>query len=586
MEMDTNTTVSNPSPQREDGLAHLGRASKRSRTGSGYALTNLNTAARVYDKYGFYRIGRGSGTSQSPVVDIALEKLKDGIITKDEYEHIITMVHPSHSMEETEHPIMLACSFAQQREFHQQAWEQFLKSAAEQNRNQEGHCRESTGFTRENEGKSASKSRHFSWSLPQSLAPSKMEDFGRLVRGGVPDEHRLLVWRFMIDRHVGRDRALAGPSYYATISNVNPNAGFGDSPSKLRAQIEQDLPRTFPANLYFLRDDGEGIVKLRRVLTAFMRHSPGIGYCQGLNFIAGFALIFLPEESAFWCLVALVNHILPSGYYSNKAVTAAADQRVLQDVLARWCPSVHVEFEMHSFDPAIASLHWFLSLFVGCLPTEVTLRLWDLLLFRGDAALFSLAFAIFKMQEKKICRTPSRLDLMSKLLNFTMSDVDTAEIIENIAGKCSIDEAFIRERRTYWIRVLDAEMNASLKSPQRKGAQLFNHEGEEPEEMEYDMQQISPLRSKIRSQELEALMIRTAELCHSHSGPSGITYMRVKRKLMLEFTREAVEYSKSFIQRILLAFEDGVREGGISDANQFDNTIVREALADAGITVS
>lgn len=62
---------------------------------------------------------------------------------------------------------------------------------------------------------------------------------------------------------------------------------------------------------------------------------------------------------------------MPEGYYSNPEVCVSVDQHVLLDMIGRWCPSVHVEFEMHSFDPAIASLHWFISLFVGCIATEV-----------------------------------------------------------------------------------------------------------------------------------------------------------------------------------------------------------------------
>lgn len=42
------------------------------------------------------------------------------------------------------------------------------------------------------------------------------------------------------------------------------------------------------------------IRNLSEVLEAFSRHSPDIGYCQGMNFIAGVALLFLSPEDAFW----------------------------------------------------------------------------------------------------------------------------------------------------------------------------------------------------------------------------------------------------------------------------------------------
>ena len=45
-------------------------------------------------------------------------------------------------------------------------------------------------------------------------------------------------------------------------------------------QIEMDIHRTMPNNVFF-GGNGPGILKLERVLIAFARHNPTIGYCQG-----------------------------------------------------------------------------------------------------------------------------------------------------------------------------------------------------------------------------------------------------------------------------------------------------------------
>lgn len=66
----------------------------------------------------------------------------------------------------------------------------------------------------------------------------------------------------------------------------------------------------------------------RRVLTAYARHNPSVGYCQGMNFVAAMLLLQLSdEEHAFWCLCALVEDVLP-GYYSHAMVAAEVDQLV------------------------------------------------------------------------------------------------------------------------------------------------------------------------------------------------------------------------------------------------------------------
>ena len=53
----------------------------------------------------------------------------------------------------------------------------------------------------------------------------------------------------------------------------------------------------------------EGLAALRRVLLAFSAHSPRIGYCQSMNFLAAALLLALgrAEDSAFWVLVCLID---------------------------------------------------------------------------------------------------------------------------------------------------------------------------------------------------------------------------------------------------------------------------------------
>ena len=46
-----------------------------------------------------------------------------------------------------------------------------------------------------------------------------------------------------------------------------------------------------------------GQAALRRVLRAYSYYDPEVGYCQGMNFIAGMFLTLMTEEEAFWLLV-------------------------------------------------------------------------------------------------------------------------------------------------------------------------------------------------------------------------------------------------------------------------------------------
>jgi hypothetical protein len=96
--------------------------------------------------------------------------------------------------------------------------------------------------------------------------------------------------------------------------------------------------------------------KLRRILTAYSRHCPGVGYCQGLNYVGNRLLDIMEQdeeqvretrrrrpatltvEQAFWCLAQMVGRpgraLVPSDYYTTM-VGVIVDQQVFASRAAR-----------------------------------------------------------------------------------------------------------------------------------------------------------------------------------------------------------------------------------------------------------
>jgi hypothetical protein len=64
-----------------------------------------------------------------------------------------------------------------------------------------------------------------------------------------------------------------------------------------------------------------GQAALRRVLRAYSYYDPEVGYCQGMNFIAGMFLTLMPEEEAFWMLVGQFNWYSHPKFRSNFSET-------------------------------------------------------------------------------------------------------------------------------------------------------------------------------------------------------------------------------------------------------------------------
>lgn len=80
--------------------------------------------------------------------------------------------------------------------------------------------------------------------------------------------------------------------------------------SKCIVQIDLDVNRTYRDHVNFRLRYGPLQCALFRLLAAFSAYDTTIGYCQGMSTIAALLLIYMPEEDAFWSLVALFDNPL------------------------------------------------------------------------------------------------------------------------------------------------------------------------------------------------------------------------------------------------------------------------------------
>ena len=163
-----------------------------------------------------------------------------------------------------------------------------------------------------------------------------------------------------------------------------------------KVQVEKDLPRTFPAHPLL---EGVGRDALRRVLLAYARYNPKVGYCQGLNFLAGLLLLLMPEESAFYVLGTIVEDILPGYFVTKQMLAPSVDQKILRVFVSQKLPTLLEKLDKFNIPLSAITLNWFLCLFVNCLPWETALRVWDVLLFKRDrTVLFQVTLALLESQ--------------------------------------------------------------------------------------------------------------------------------------------------------------------------------------------
>lgn len=300
----------------------------------------------------------------------------------------------------------------------------------------------------------------------------------RFVRKGIPPEWRGAAWFYYA----------GGPAIMAKHSGLYAKLLHMKAKRVDVEAIERDLHRTFPDNISFkppkgtqfpgARDStssGEGelleeppiIASLRRVLFAFSIYNHHIGYCQSLNFIAGMLLLFVEtEEKCFW-LLNVITHIYLPGTHEMSLEGSQVDLSVLMAEIRDTMPAVWDkiggEFEGPGGEASRPSTSkslrkvkakvgrrkdegpltnerlppitlcmtaWFMSCFVGTLPVETTLRVWDVFFYEGSKTLFRIALAVFKLGESEIKALADPMEMFQLVQAMPRRMIDANELME------------------------------------------------------------------------------------------------------------------------------------------------------------
>jgi len=240
---------------------------------------------------------------------------------------------------------------------------------------------------------------------------------------GFPEMLRGQLWQVACGASEAR---AANPGVYSELLHSAAMQG-----SKWANDIEQDIERTFPEHAMLCESSGRQA--LGHVLLALSVHLPLVGYCQSMNFLAGFLLLRMEEEAAFWTLEAIVSRRF-EGFYSHDMFQCQIAQLLLQDLIEAQLPKLAVHLEELQVRTTTFAMRWFLCLFVGVLPTECTLRVWDLLMLHGRPVLFRVTLTLLSWFETSLCNCPTFEDIFEALKQTPPCEFDADALVKDAMG--------------------------------------------------------------------------------------------------------------------------------------------------------
>ncbi|KAK7117510.1 hypothetical protein R3I94_022913 [Phoxinus phoxinus] len=273
----------------------------------------------------------------------------------------------------------------------------------------------------------------------------------RFIRIGIPPAIRGRVWKCLLNidslraassfdyeacqTEIRRPLVDLGVSEYSIISTIDSlvdteneiSSGQSDLPSAdltLFKQIALDLRRSFPTHRTLMGDRPEAIegqAKLFRVLTAFARYNPQIGYVQGMSYIAAVLLMILSEEEAFWALVALLEKPkYLSELFDSSMKKIQLQALVFHQLLKHRKPLLFQHLETLGVSSLHFIMQWFLTLFTSLPCWDSVLAIWDLIMLHGLQAVFRTGLTIILLLESRIMNMTEEAAVLPVLLRVPM----------------------------------------------------------------------------------------------------------------------------------------------------------------------
>ncbi|OBT96908.1 GTPase-activating protein [Pseudogymnoascus verrucosus] len=312
---------------------------------------------------------------------------------------------------------------------------------------------------------------------PAAVARTSPEELNQAIALGIPSAIRGVVWqvlaqskndelesvyRDLLSRGTDQDKDRASISS-AGASNTFSNGGKDKDTASSASSVHSDLSGSGlkspspterdPENIAKAqaaalaekkkkaKDDAASLLKLEKaikrdlgartsfskfavsaglqdglfgVCKAYALFDEGVGYAQGMNFLAMPLLFNLPEEEAFCLLVRLMNQYRLRDLFIQDMPGLHSHLYQFERLLEDLEPALYCHLHRKGVTPHLYATQWFLTLFAYRFPLQLVLRIYDLILSEGLAAI--LKFGIVLMQ--KNAATLLGMNDMVALTNF------------------------------------------------------------------------------------------------------------------------------------------------------------------------
>ncbi|XP_954951.1 uncharacterized protein TA03610 [Theileria annulata] len=235
----------------------------------------------------------------------------------------------------------------------------------------------------------------------EAFATTHPNTFLRRTNRGIPQRYRWESWKVALNYN----------HYFSIVGDLYES--YSTKHNEYSSIINIDVPRlsnyslisfrTFPELKVFNKESQN---QLHRILSAYGNYQPEIGYCQGMNFVAGLLLLVsgFNEKEAFVAFVGLMNEFKLLEFYKPSFPVIKLYTAGFENLLKRLSPQLYDHLKKEDVSVSVFLNQWFLTLFVASLPLRTVVALWDYMLYNGLSSVLTVSLGLMWLLMPQITR--------------------------------------------------------------------------------------------------------------------------------------------------------------------------------------
>ena len=164
------------------------------------------------------------------------------------------------------------------------------------------------------------------------------------------------------------------------------------------------------------KDEKSWEISMTNILLAYSILVPDIGYLQGMNYLSSLLYLAVQDELKTFTMLANlmdVSTIIRKYYNVDHAIITKYTNQLCK-LIEETLPQLHEKIEEEGIIIESILFEWIISMFSNIFPLDLSLKLWDEILFHGEFYIIKIGLTIFGIINERI-RKDSNVDVMDML---------------------------------------------------------------------------------------------------------------------------------------------------------------------------